>query len=116
MASAAKFVSSFVKHTAAEPETYPSILLVACVAAVILALNMPIMFRFGVERGRIAFFIAIAVAAVAAAAVGIEAMSALSAFKVDLITVLLLSVIATLVISIISVLLSFRFYQRRMVS
>ncbi len=116
LASAAKLANSIVQHTAADPETYPSILIIACVAAFVLALNLPIMFKFGVERGRIAFFVAIAVAAVGAAAVGKEAMSALSAFKVDLITILLVSVIATLAINIISVLLSFRFYKRRIVS
>jgi len=33
-----------------------SVILIACIATIIQAINLPLMFKFGVEKGRLAFF------------------------------------------------------------
>jgi len=47
---------SLIKNTPFEMEQVLSVILIACIATIIQAINLPLMFKFGVEKGRLAFF------------------------------------------------------------
>lgn len=91
------------------PETA---LLSLAVGVILMALILPPMFRFGVEKGRMLFlFLAVGTATVSASLLG-----GIAAFDADAAVLrmlrLLLPVLAML-LSVLSVLLSIRFYARR---
>lgn len=83
-----------------------SLLLLGCVALILQAIVMPLMFRFGVEKGRLAFFAVILLAV----GVGVWGSSGLtdSSFQPSPLLVFTL----TLALSAASVWLSSRFYRR----
>lgn len=54
---AAQTVMAAVKGVAIDPGMPASVLMSACFSTILLAVNLPIMFRFGVEKGRIAFLV-----------------------------------------------------------
>ena len=54
---AVQTVMAAVKSTAIEPGMLASVLMSAGFSLILLAVNLPIMFRFGVEKGRIAFLV-----------------------------------------------------------
>ena len=49
------------QHSSMTVEDALTILLIACVGVILLAVNLPFIFRFGVEKGRIIFMVIIAV-------------------------------------------------------
>ena len=101
--------SPFIHNT--QP-LYLQTLLGCCTGAIVLALTLPMMFRFGVERGRMAVILGIAIGV--AFAGGVIAI-------IDITVIgnvfnglwLLLLVLAMIILTIISISLSFKFYQVR---
>lgn len=55
----AQFVLSLVGIVEFDFAEFAALLLIACLALILLALNLPLMFRMGVEKGRIALMILI---------------------------------------------------------
>ena len=91
-----------------------TIVITACAALVLLAINLPFMFWLGVERGRLVFMVLIA------ATVFLGMMSAESAKTVlqdSTITpafLLAVSALAAILANVVSVLFSCKIYQKRM--
>ena len=81
----------------------------------ILALTLPAMYKFGVEKGRIAFFVILAVTFGAVA--GLSALAdkgELSRFSLQMGTGTgIVILLAVLLLNVLSILLSIRFYSRR---
>lgn len=57
IAGAAQFVVGMVRHTMPGKEDFLAIILIALISLILLCINLPLMFRMGVEKGRIAFMI-----------------------------------------------------------
>lgn len=81
----------------------------------IIALTMPAMYKFGVEKGRIAFFVILAVTFGAVA--GLSALAdkgELTRFSLQMGTGTgIVILLAVLLLNVLSILLSIRFYSRR---
>ena len=93
----------------------PGVMVLSVLGAVcILAISLPLMFRMGVEKGRLAMFLVIFLVCGAAGAIAHIAESVGSgtvfAFQGPILVVLL---IAALVLTAVSVPLSMRFYTKR---
>lgn len=111
----AEFVLASVKGGAFGGEELAGLLLTGCVALAMLAINLPFMFRFGVERGRIVFFIIIAVTVfigMAGAGKLVEKLESMSA-SVGVVAGVALALAAAL--NAASVLASTAMYKRRSV-
>ena len=56
----ANSIIKLFQHSSMTMEDALAILLIACVGVILLAVNLPFIFRFGVEKGRIIFMVIIA--------------------------------------------------------
>ena len=79
------------------------------------ALNLPFMFKFGVEKGRLAFFIFIGACVAVGLVFGNRLMEILSSVSNSPTLVLLIALIVTVVINIISIRVSTVLYKKRAV-
>ena len=119
LSTAAAAAATFVLQTVlaavwsgAEGPSVPVILLSVCVAVCILDITLPMMFRFGVEKGRLAMFLIIfLVCAGAGAIASIERSSLDGGFYLSL--SLVPAAITAAVLTVVSIPLSVRFYSRR---
>ena len=95
-----------------EGPSIPVILLSVCVAVCILDITLPMMFRFGVEKGRLAMFLIIFLVCASAGGIAtIEQSSLDGGFYLSL--SLVPAAIAAVVLSVVSIPLAIRFYGRR---
>lgn len=84
-----------------------------CASACILAITLPLMFRFGVEKGRLVMFLIIFLVCGTAGAFGSIAVSGSDGVLRLPMPVMAVLPMAALVLTAISVPLSMRFYERR---
>jgi len=110
---AAQIIVSLIKGIAFEPEGVGLILLIACVATVMLAVNLPLMFKFGVEKARLVFLAIVAVITGAGMVLGERSVELLSAPYVNIITVMLATIVFTLLINLISITISIRICKKK---
>ena len=95
-----------------EGPSIPVILLSVCVAGCILDITLPMMFRFGVEKGRLAMFLIIFLVCASAGGIAtIEQSSLDGGFYLSL--SLVPAAIAAVVLTVVSIPLAIRFYGRR---
>ena len=95
-------------------DTYLSGLFYAATATIMLAITLPLAFRFGVEKGRLAFVIGIGVGVgifVALVAPLMEGMDMIMLTRGQIIALILSG---TALFNILSICLSIRFYRRRL--
>ena len=116
IAAAATFVLqtilSFVWLSDVTGPSVPVILLSVCVAVCILDITLPMMFRFGVEKGRLAMFLIIFLVCASAGGIAtIEQSSLDGGFYLSL--SLVPAAIAAVVLTVVSIPLAIRFYGRR---
>ena len=116
LSTAAAAAASFVLQTVlaavwpgAEGPSVPVILLSVCVAVCILDITLPMMFRFGVEKGRLAMFLIIFLVCAGAGAISVIDQSGGPDFGFQMWAPPAVAVVMTAV----SVPLSVRFYGRR---
>ena len=90
----------------------PVILLSVCVAVCILDITLPMMFRFGVEKGRLAMFLIIFLVCASAGGIAtIEQSSLDGGFYLSF--SLVPAAIAAVVLTVVSIPMAIRFYGRR---
>ncbi|RXE58157.1 ABC-2 transporter permease [Acetivibrio mesophilus] len=109
----AQIAITLIKNTAFEPEGIVSLILIACIATVVQAVNLPSMFKFGVEKGRLAFFVLVGIITGVGMVIGDRLAGFLSTSYINIITAMLVTVIFTLAINLISIALSTRIYKKR---
>ena len=116
LSTAAAAAASFVLQTVlaavwpgAEGPSVPVILLSVCVAVCILDITLPMMFRFGVEKARLAMFLIIFLVCAGAGAISVIDQSGGYYLALPLIP----AVIAAVVLTAVSIPLAIRFYGRR---
>ena len=78
IAFAVQLIFDIFRGKAFSAEAALGLLFVACLALILLAVNLPVMFKMGVEKGRIAFMILLCGGMVAGMALGDQLNSALS--------------------------------------
>ncbi len=109
-------VINAVRHTAAEPGFIAGSAVMFCAGLITLSLLLPFMFRFGVEKGRIALFVIVGLAAVAAVFLSGRSEDAASFYASESISLSAVAGVigaAAAVILIVSVLISVRIYSRK---
>ena len=113
----AQAVISAVRHTAMDPEFFAGSAIMLCAGLIMLSVLLPFMFRFGVEKGRIAMFVIVGLAAVAAAFLsgrsdeGSAYYASMSSASVT--TTAGAVAAAAVVILIVSILISIRIYSKK---
>lgn len=95
-------------------ETALVIVITACVALILLAINLPIMFWLGVERGRIVFMVLIAITVFVGMMSAESATNMLSTSSLTAGMLLGISALVAIIINTASILISHRVYQRKM--
>ena len=113
IALVANLASALVSGAGLEPELLPFMLLMACVSMIFLSLSLPFMFKFGVEKGRVFFFILIGLVMGAVLIVGDKLAVSLDATETGMLTPALVALAVCLLLSLASMTLSTRWYQRR---
>ncbi len=101
-------------HTEGYQTSAPAMLTVACIAILLLSLNLPFMFRFGTEKGRLIFILCVAVCTVWIGVFHSGEQDALFGMgeTVSTASVLLPFVLLTAVALPVSILCSVRLYER----
>lgn len=108
-----KLILGTIKNTVLGPETYFSVIFIALLSVIILAIVLPLMFKFGVEKGRIAFIILIVIFTLTSVAFAEKAIMFLSTTQIDFKIFVLMAVVLTIAISSISVMISVALYKRK---
>ncbi|MDP4132738.1 MAG: ABC-2 transporter permease [Bacillota bacterium] len=107
----AQIAISLYKHTNFEVEGILAIVAVICIALLLLAFTLPFMFRFGVEKGRIAFFTLIAATGLGSMVFG-KRLAALFEFEVaNTAFIGIILVVITIIINIVSIIVSEKIYK-----
>ncbi len=116
LSTAAAAAASFVLQTVlaavwpgAEGPSVPVILLSVCVAVCILDITLPMMFRFGVEKGRLAMFLIIFLVCASSGAISVIDQSG----GPDVGFQTWASLVVAVVLTAVSIPLSIRFYSSR---
>jgi len=109
----AQIAHSLLKNSTLELESIFTVILVACIATIVQAFNLPFMFKFGVEKGRLAFFVLIAITTAMAVVFKNGLPGIFSSSNANIFIVMLVAVIFTLVVNLISVSISIGIYKKR---
>jgi len=80
IAAAAQFITAALGSAAPDTGALLSLLLSACLSLILLDVNLPIMYRLGVEKGRIAFIILIFAGVMSAVSLGDRLIAVLAGF------------------------------------
>ncbi|MDO5558804.1 MAG: ABC-2 transporter permease [Oscillospiraceae bacterium] len=106
------FIMETIKNTSVSGfENISALLGVMSIALIMVAVNMPAMFRFGVEKGRFVMMVIIAIGV--SAAYFTDSLSKLGNQKINQTAVSLLVVLAAVVFNVLSVMLSITIYRKR---
>lgn len=112
IAAAAQLVIGIVRGTGMDSAELLGLLLIACLSLILLCLNLPLMFRFGVEKGRIAFVLLVCGGVVGGMALREQLLASLD--KMESPALLAFgALILTAVITVGSVLISAAVYRRK---
>lgn len=114
-ATAAQAVTAAFGGAAFTIERVCSTLLVACVAALLLAFNLPFMFKLGVEKGRIFFYVLVGLAAVGGALLSQSSVPTILDFGGDLTTFTVIGLIGSVLLSALSAWISVKLYAGKTV-
>lgn len=109
----AHYVIRQFQHGTFSSEEALAILLIACVALILLAVNLPIIFWLGVEKGRLIFMIIIATTVFSMMMVGDQVKRILEANWMNPGLLLLLSVSITILVNLISIAISNVVYAKK---
>lgn len=108
-----KIALSFFSKEPITVSIFIELIPIVCLASIFLAINLPFMFKMGVEKGRLAFFILIAVIIVGGVAFADKAAQWLGSLQLNVIFFMGFILLFSVVINIISIALSIRIYKRK---
>lgn len=86
---------------------------VLCMAVLFLAVNLPCMFKLGVEKGRLIFIAFIAIIVVGGLALGDKITQWMVSLQIDFTPFIFVLILLTVAINVISMALSIRFYTKK---
>lgn len=109
----AQIIIAFFKKSPLEPDSFMSIIFVISVALIIQALNLPAMFKLGVEKGRYVFFILVAIFIIGGTTLGDKLVYILDNLTINQGFLIINAIVATLTINVISILISIKIYRSK---
>lgn len=110
---AVEFVTSQYKQIPFTAEQEITILLVGCVGAALLAINLPFMFWLGVEKGRVVYFLLIAATVFLGMMAGEQIKQAISQVNFSMAGLSTAGLAAALLLNLVSVWISINVYRRK---
>ena len=110
---AAHEISKLLQHSTLTEEEAIAILLIACVALILLAINLPFIFWLGVEKGRIVFMIIVAATVFSMMVVGDQVKKILASSTMNPALLLGLAVFVTILVNLISISISNAIYLKK---
>ncbi|MDP4119254.1 MAG: ABC-2 transporter permease [Bacillota bacterium] len=107
----AQIAVNLYKHTNFEVEGIVFIVVVICIALLLQSFTLPFIFRFGVEKGRLAFSALIAVAALGGMAFGKKLAALLKFEKPNIALIGIILIVSAIIINIVSIIISEKIYK-----
>ena len=108
-----QLVINALKHTSTTQEQLSAVIVTSCVALLLLAINLPFMFWLGVEKGRIAFLVIVAVTVFVGMTSSQQSEKLFSLPDISAIWIIATSVAAAVLANVVSMLISCRIYQKK---
>ena len=105
-------VTTLVRGDVLEPASLSMLLILACAASLILAVIMPLILRFGVEKGRLVMLVGVAVIVGITFVLG-EDDGLIAAMDASLVTVTAVFLAVCVAVNALSIPLSVRIYSRK---
>ena len=106
-----RFLYNLIRHTAWQSDIIVETVIFMCLAAILLAINLPFMFKVGVEKGRIMFLFL-----VAGGSIGImflqDKLTALTTVQINPSLLFFDIILATVILNVLSILISVRFFRK----
>lgn len=102
-----------IKNIPFTTESAIVLLVMICIATIFLSVNLPAMFKMGVEKGRTVFFIFIAIIVFCVIAFGDDFITISKHAENNLQTIAVTFVLITIIINIISILISTKVYHNK---
>lgn len=109
-----QFVIGLITHSPVGTEQIAAMLITCCVAAILMAVNLPIMFRLGVEKGRIFFYVLIGICVVASILMSDWLAAVFSSADSNMGAMIGVAAGATVLINVISVAISPAMYKKKL--
>lgn len=104
---------ALIQKSAVQSESFVSLIFVVCLAAILQSINLPFMFKFGIERGRLIIFVLIAVIVGGGIVFGETLSEILASIPIDLTRLAISAVFITLLINLISINLCIQIYKQK---
>ena len=112
ISSVVQFITGLIRADFAAQEVMLMVLFTAFLAVILMSVNLPIMYAFGVEKGRILFMVACGVIAFAGIGLANTMVPKLGQMDISPISFALI-VVAAMVILFLSLQISVRLYRRK---
>lgn len=109
----AQIIIAFFRKSSLEPDNYISFILVISIALIIQAINLPAMFKLGVEKGRYIFYLLVAIFIIGGTTLGDRLVDILENFTANQGLLIFNFIVATLIINVISILISIKIYKSK---
>ena len=101
------------KNTPVDDKALMILLPLLCIALIIQSINLPLMFKIGVEKGRILFVMITVVTVLGGVALSENLKTIPDFFQTNLLTVLLAGIAVTVFLCALSALISIKIYKNR---
>jgi len=105
-------INQLINHEASSTSAI-QIALAICVALVFESINLPIMIKLGVEKGRAVFIGAMAIIAFGIAYFGSELGNLNTPSQYDFKTITIVAILCAIILNVLSIALSIRFYKNK---
>jgi len=112
LSAAAQICFSMLGKAPVSAETFIQLLLIVCIAVIFQAVNLPFMFKMGVEKGRLVFFALIAILVLGGTAFGSKLIGWLSSIRIDMLPLSIGVLFLTFLVNAISIAVSINIYKR----
>ena len=106
-------VSMFRSGTMIGAQLFAELMLVVAVAMVLMSVNLPLMFKLGVEKGRVAFLVLTVAVVISGVAYCDSFIEQMEKSGNDVIYIATVAFIAAIIISLISMIFSVRIYESK---
>ena len=107
-------VFSIIKGAPVQIDFFGEVLLITCIGTIFQAINLPIMFKAGVEKGRMIFLLMIVVICVGMLSLNNVAVENIVVASKDIQNVLGIFIIATIIINIVSMSIATKIYSKQL--
>lgn len=108
-----KIASAIYLKESIAVNTFLELLPIVCLASIFLAINLPFMFKMGVEKGRLVFFVFIAIVGVGGVVFGEKATQLLSSLQMSIVLIMGFILLFSVVMNVISIALSISIYKHK---